>query len=98
MGSPYEGEIPNNFAGDAFLVPDIPRSYNFSSSGIMGSDAAHFMSLTEGFHVYVMGWVQYADAKCIARRAAFCRIYRRSEPEGRPRFHVVSDPDYEYED
>ncbi len=99
MGPPYETEQPNNFAsGD--LEPGVPKQFDFVSAQTMGADAPAYMRLAQDHHIYVMGWVRYEDGAKPARRMqmAFCRLYQTAKGEKHPRFGIVNDPDYEYQD
>jgi hypothetical protein len=99
MEPPYAREtLPNNFAGNAVLNSGAPEPFIFQSADVMGADAEQYRLLTGGYHLYVMGWIRYEDQRRVARRTAFCRLYRVLEGERYPRFHVVKDPDYEHED
>jgi hypothetical protein len=46
-----------------------------------------------GWKIYVMGQIQYQDEGGHDRFMGFCRLWGSDG-----RFHVVEDPDYEYED
>jgi hypothetical protein len=47
----------------------------------------------EGWQIYIMGRIRYQDEGGNDRFMGFCRI-----SDGKSRFRVVDDPDYEYED
>ncbi len=98
MTSPYESERANNFAGSQVLEPGQSASCDFRSAVTMDDDAERYRRLTQGFHIYVMGWIRYADGRKITRQTTFCRLYNVANGERHPRFHVVDDPDYEHED
>jgi hypothetical protein len=105
MEPPYERDPPNNFAGTIRLHPGEPHRVDFHSTEPMGADAEIYASGVSGtHHLYVMGWIQYgglrraANQPRILLRMAFCRVYRIVGTEQNPRFHIVNDKDYEYED
>jgi hypothetical protein len=98
MSPPYQRDNANGFAGNQVIQPAQSWEFNFRSAAAMGDDAAEYRILTRGYHLYVMGWVRYADDRDVVRQTKFCRLYGVSEGERHPRFHIVQDPDYESED
>ena len=98
MERPYEGKSGNNFLGTFELEPGESATGVFASEKPLGDEASHIRSLTRGCHLYVLGWIEYKDDRKIARRTAFCRLYRVADNQLHPRFYPVDDPDYEHEE
>jgi hypothetical protein len=98
MERPYEGKDGNNFLGKSKLAPGEPITGVFTSEKPLGDEAADIQSLTQGCHLYVLGWIEYRDDRAIIRRTAFCRHYRVAPNQLHPRFYPVDDPDYEHEE
>ena len=97
MEPPYEADTPNNFAAENIIAAGEPRIFDFRSFDVMGANADDYRSLNQGNHIYMMGWIRYADDADIVRQTTFCRLYRKADGEPQPRFHVVEHRDYENE-
>lgn len=52
----------------------------------------NFPNFSPQWFVYVMGWIEYADALSFERRTAFCRKYDFRTN----RLYPINDPDYEH--
>lgn len=96
MNRPYEGEDGNSDADvvGREMAAGQTAPIHFMSDTPMGAEGPLVRQYSDGWHIYVMGWVEYLDKLGTRRRTAFCREYRM--PEGR--FFAVSDPDYEHEE
>jgi len=97
MSRPYEGENGNVLDHpilDHPMEAGQTHPIHFRSDTPMGNEGALVRQCSNGWHIYVMGWVEYVDKLNTRRRTAFCREYRM--PEGR--FFAVTDPDYEHEE
>jgi hypothetical protein len=98
MERPYENEIGNDFLGHAVLAAGAATIGTFFSFELI-QDEAHAIGLgRDGWKLYVMGWVTYADATATPRRTSFCREYKVLENSGRGRLFPVDNLDYENEE
>jgi hypothetical protein len=63
----------------------------------MGSEA-RAVSLANGWHIYVMGFIRYSDWDSEERYMGFCREYFPQNVLAEGSFRHVDNSDYEYED
>lgn len=96
MEAPYEGSNGNEFLGHPSLKPGASIPGVFQSIGVMPNEqvAVNILCGNEGWRLWVMGWVEYADAERFVRRMRFCRIWSANDR----RFIDVDNRDYDYED
>jgi hypothetical protein len=99
MERPYEGQapIPTGLSGIT-LQPGETVPGIFQSERPMGSEGDNIRLCTDGWHIYVMGWIEYIDGIKVRRRTAFCREYQIKQRTSEGRFYPVDDPDYEHEE
>jgi hypothetical protein len=102
MIRPYEGRGGN----DPMSRGTVIHAGEWKAVGFQGEtplDISHIELGMFGFgeemtprvwHLWIMGWIKYADQLGFVRRLSFCRLYDYKTN----RFVVVNDADYEYED
>ena len=97
MRRPYEGRDGQKPSSLIRLQPgqSVPRRFDSEQPLDVNPDQILRWSDSGSgprIHLYVMGWVEYADDLGYIRRTAFCRKF---EPQS-VRFKAVDDPDYEH--
>lgn len=94
MNRPYEGKTPNEFLQFPKLVPGAPATGVFQSESPMGADFDDLSLGSFNWRLWVMGYIEYADANDFVRRTDFCRVWTMPDE----RFFPVDDKDYESEE
>jgi hypothetical protein len=98
MRHPYEGRNGNNpvvgriEAGGRKTVVFASQKSLDLRPGDLGS--IDIPGREPEWHIWIMGWIEYADQLAFGRRTAFCRQYDHRTN----RFVVVNDPDYEHQE
>jgi hypothetical protein len=96
MQRPYEGNNGNypimgtiSAGGRATAIFESSATLDISHTEL---GSIEFPDLEPLWHIWVMGWIEYADELGFGRRTAFCRRWDHRTN----RFVVVDDPDYEH--
>jgi hypothetical protein len=100
MRRPYEGGEDNLQAVGRTLLSGQSTTALFRSDGPIDADVAQTVgrNIVQGFRLYVMGWVTYADRNNDVWRTGFCREFMPTGGFSLSRFFPVNDPDYEHEE
>jgi len=94
MERPYEGEEPNEFLQYPELVPGAPATGLFDSGDrLMGKEYGEVQQCSSSWHIWIMGFIEFADTKGFVRRTEFCRVWKMPDE----RFFPVEDIDYDCE-
>lgn len=92
---PYEGADANNFVGIRQKIePGDALTFFFSSTPrvIAPEEANQLWQGGEGWHLWVMGWVEYMDELPRPGKMAFCRVFDKVQnrflPVDNPRLRI----------